>query len=245
MSIFSIRADEDVAVVTIDRPPANAMDPSFIASGLEALGRLGDALPDAVVLTGTDQFFSAGADLRAVPALTPAEQAEMARTINALFAGWFSLGCPVVTAVNGHAVAGGLVLALCGDARVGPATGRFGLTEVAAGIPFPSAAMAVVRSELTMPVLRRLTLRAELVDASTALELGIFDETVTDDAVVARAIELAREMGALPSTAYGVVKAQLRTAALEVERGRFGGAESVEWVTGESGSAAARILDTD
>ncbi len=236
---------DGVALVTIDRPPANAMDPAFIESGLEVLDELGASLPEAVVLTGTDRFFSAGADLRAVPLLAPGEQAEMARRINALFAGWFTLARPVVTAVNGHAVAGGLVLALCGDARVGPRTGRFGLTEVAAGIPFPSAAMAVVRSELTMPVLRRLTLRAELVDASTAAALGVFDECVDDDSVVARAVELARKLGALPAQAYSVVKQQLRAAALEVERGRFGGAEAVEWVTGESGSAAARILDSE
>ena len=63
--------------------------------------------------------------------------------------------------------------------------------------------------------------------------------------VVDRAVALAREMGALPATAYGVVKAQLRAASLEIERGRFGGAEAVEWVTSESGSAANRILDAD
>ena len=245
MNIFSLRDLGGVALVAIDRPPANAIDPEFIESGLEMLELLTASLPESVVLTGTGRFFSAGADLRAVPALAPAEQAEMARRINALFAGWFTLGCPLVTAVNGHAVAGGLVLALCGDARVGPASGRFGLTEVAAGIPFPSAAIAVVRSELPMPTLRRLTLRAELVDAATAAGFGIFDECVGDDAVVDRAVELAREMGALPGKAYAVVKQQLRAAALEVERGRFGGAEAVAWVTGESGTAAARILDVE
>ena len=245
MSIFSVRDVDGVALVTIDRPPANAMDPAFIESGLEMLSTLDSSHPDAVVLTGTDRFFSAGADLRAVPRLTAEEQAEMARRINALFAGWFSFARPVVTAVNGHAVAGGLVLALCGDARIGPTSGRFGLTEVAAGIPFPSAAMAVVRSELPMPVLRRLTLRAELVDAPDALALGVFDEIVDDDRVVDRAVELAREMGSLPAQAYAVVKAQLRAAALEVERGRFGGAEAAAWVTNESGSAAGRILDRD
>lgn len=245
MSIFSVRDVDGVALVTIDRPPANAMDPSFIASGLEMLEHLGASTPDGVVLTGTDRFFSAGADLRVVPSLSPDDQANMAREINALFSGWFTLARPVVSAVNGHAVAGGLVLALCGDARVGPTTGRFGLTEVAAGIPFPSAAMAVVRSELSMPALRRLTLRAELFDAATATALGIFDETVADESVVDRAVALAREMGALPANAYSVVKAQLRAAALDVERGRFGGAEAAAWVTGESGSAAGRILDRE
>ncbi len=243
MSTFSVRDLDGVALVTMDRPPANAMDPAFIDDGIAVLDRFGDALPDAIVLTGTARFFSAGADLRAVPSLSSAEQYDMARRINALFARWFTVGCPVVAAVNGHAIAGGLVLALCADARIGPTTGRFGLTEVAAGIPFPSAAMAVVRSELTMPVLRRLTLRAELFDATTAGSFQIFDETVADDAVVDRSVALAREMGALPSTTYGVVKTQLRAAALEVERGQLGGIETIERLGGESKSASARLLD--
>src|SRR5206468_1159438 len=98
-----------------------------------------------------------------VPELPRDELAALARDVNAMFAGWYTFPRPVVTAVNGHAVAGGLVLALCGDVRIGPASGQFGLTEVKAGIPFPSAAMAIVRGELAPGPLRRLMLRGELV----------------------------------------------------------------------------------
>ncbi len=135
MDLVRLEQRGAVAVVTIDRPPANALDPSLLADGLAALGELTAQRPGAVVMTGAGAFFSGGADLRVVPALTPEEQGDMARGINRLFAGWYGFPRPVVMAVNGHAVAGGLILALCGDHRVVGEAGQFGLTEVKAGIP--------------------------------------------------------------------------------------------------------------
>ncbi len=149
----------------------------------------------------------------------------------------------MVTAVNGHAVAGGLVLALCGDHRVVGTSGRFGLTEVKVGIPFPSVAMAIVQGELTPPVARRLVLRAELFDSQTAMDLDLFDERVDDDRVVDRAIEVADELAAFPSATYELVKLRLRADALERSRGRFGGAAASAEAIAEASTAAKKVLD--
>src|SRR5436190_919070 len=93
-------------------------------------------------------------------------------------AGWYGFSRPVVCAVNGHAIAGGLILALCGDFRVGVQDAQYGLTELRAGIPYPAVALAVVRSELAPAAARALVLRADLVDGERALDLGILDEVV-------------------------------------------------------------------
>ena len=69
----------------------------------------------------------------------------MVMGVNRLVAAWSAIERPLVCAVTGHAIAGGLVLALCGDYRVGATEGKLGLTEVAVGVPFPAGAMAVVR----------------------------------------------------------------------------------------------------
>ena len=237
---MDIREHDGVTVVTIDRPPANALDPELLAGGVAALDTLLADRPRAVVLTGAGRFFSGGADLRAVPALSHQEQEEMARGVNRLFAGWHRFPCPLVTAVNGHAVAGGLILALCGDYRVGPTSGQFGLTEARVGIPFPSMAMAVVQAELAPGVARRLVLGAELFDAATAHALGIFDETVADDAVLDRALEVARGMAELPPATYEAVKHRLRLAtASEEERAAI----SRGWVSDEAVDAAAAVLE--
>ena len=134
----------DVALVKIDRPPANAMDLELLEDGRRALEELAAAEPGAVVLTGRDGFFSAGVDLKRAPTLDSQAQRAMVEAINRLFAGWYSFPRPVAAAVNGHAIAGGLILALCADYRVGGGDGKLGLTELRVGIPYPLAAMAVV-----------------------------------------------------------------------------------------------------
>ncbi|HEX8074391.1 MAG TPA: enoyl-CoA hydratase/isomerase family protein [Thermoleophilaceae bacterium] len=235
----------DVALVRIDRPPANALDLELLESGRAAVDSLASAEPGAVVLTGREGFFSAGADLKAVPGLDAEGQRAMVDGINRLFLGWYGFPRPVVCAVNGHAIAGGLILALCGDYRVGSGVGKVGLTELRAGIPYPAAAMAIVRAELTAPAARVLALRAELMEAGPeAVELGLFDELVSPEALLDRSLEVAGQLGALPRAAYGVVKQQLRgdvIAALGaiVE----GGADpvSAEWL-GEDTAAASRAI---
>ena len=232
----------------LDRPPANALDPSLLAESGEFLASLRASDPGAVVITGRDGFFSAGVDLKAVPSLDEAGQRGMVDGINRLFAGWYSFPRPVVCAVNGHAVAGGMILALCGDYRVGCDVGKLGLTELRVGIPYPACAMAVVKAELPAAAARVLVLRAELVSAADALALGALDELVSPDQVVPRALEVATEMASLPRSAYPVVKQQLRREALELLEAVVGGRTdpvAAGWVSSEAASASAAILDRD
>src|SRR4051794_28557504 len=107
--------------------------------------------PAAVVLAGRPGFFSAGADLKAVPSYGPDEQRAMVDGINRMALGVYALPCPVVGAITGHAIAGGLVLALCTDLRVVSSQGKYGLTEVRVGVPYPQAAIGVVQAELPPP----------------------------------------------------------------------------------------------
>ncbi len=174
--------------------------------------------PGALVMTGRDGFFSAGADLKAVPGYGPDDQAAMVHGINAMALGVYALPCPVVMAVNGHAIAGGLVLALCGDVRVASTSGRYGLTEVKVGVPYPQAAIGVVRAELAPHAARLLGLGNALHDASECLRLGVFDELAEPDAVLPRALAIAEELAAMPADVYARTKRELRGAATEQMR---------------------------
>ncbi len=232
-----------ITLVTIDRPPANALDPSMLRRSLEILEQLMAEPPEAVVITGSGRFFSSGADLRVVPDLPADELADLTRAINYVFSMWYELPCPMVAAVNGHAVAGGLVIALCADHRVVGRSGKFGLTEVKVGIPFPSVAMAVVQNELTAPVVRRLVFGTQLFDAATAVELDLFDEIVDDEHVLDRSFEVAHELAALPRSTYAMVKRRLRSGAIQRTRGSFGGAEEAAGATAEAREAARKVLD--
>jgi enoyl-CoA hydratase len=237
----------EVAVVRVDRPPANALDPDLLQQGQAVAEELRGAEPAAVVIVGRERFFSAGVDLKLVPQLDADGHRAMVEGINHLFLAWYSFPRPVVCAVNGHAIAGGLILALCGDYRVcARGDAKLGLTELRAGIPYPSAAMAIVKAELEPSAVRVLALGAELVGPDAALQLGMVDELADPDDVLPRAVEVAEGYAALPRGAYARVKDQVRGAAVSalrevVESG--GDPMLAGWVGDETAEASAAILD--
>ncbi len=210
--------DDGVVSLSIDRPPANAMDVTLLREVVEGVATLAGEAPRALVLAGREGCFSAGADLKAVPGYGPAQQREMVAGINAMALGVYELEFPVVGAITGHAIAGGLVLALCTDLRVASAGGRYGLTEVKVGVPYPQAALGVVRAELTPQAIRVLALGGELTDAAECERLGVFDEVLDADEVLARALHVAARLAALPPEVYARTKRDLRAPSLALMR---------------------------
>lgn len=208
----------DVKVLEVDRPPANAMDLGLLRSLVGALDAIAAAPPRALVLAGREGFFSAGVDLKAVPTYGPQEHREMVAGVNAMALAVYGLPCPVVGAITGHAIAGGMVLALCADIRVASDGGRYGLTEIKVGVAYPQAAIGVVRAELAPHAARLLALGNQLVDAAECRRLGIFDEVVAPDSVLPRALEIARGLAAYPAETYARTKRDLRGPTLEALR---------------------------
>jgi enoyl-CoA hydratase len=226
--------DAGLITLTVDRPPANAMDVTLLGELLAAVELLASEPPRALVLSGRPGFFSAGADLKLVPGYGPEEEREMVRSINAMALGFYALPCPVVGAITGHAIAGGLVLALCTDVRVASSAGCYGLTEVKVGVPYPQAAIGVVAAELAPHAARVLALGNELIDAAECVRLGVFDEVLDPDAVLPRALELAARLAAFPPDTYARTKRELRGA--NAERLRAAAAEDpllTHWIDRE------------
>lgn len=214
MPYLSTREERDgLVVLAVDRPPANAMDLVLLEEIAAAVQPLADDPPSALVLTGRPGFFSAGVDLKLAPTQGPEERSRMVTAINAMALGVYELPCPVVGAITGHAVAGGLVLALCTDLRVASSAGRYGLTEIKVGIAYPQAAIGVVRAELAPPVARRLALGSDLLSAADCLRLGVFDELAEPDEVLPRALELAAGLAAFPAEVYARTKRELRASS--------------------------------
>jgi enoyl-CoA hydratase len=214
MAHVTVAEQDGVTVLSADRPPANAMDVGLLRELVAAVEALAAAPPPALVLAGRPGFFSAGADLKATPGYGPDEQRAAVEGINAMALGVYALPCPVVAAITGHAIAGGLVLALCADVRIASAEGRYGLTEVKVGLPYPQAAIGIVRAELAPHAARLLALGNQLVDARECVRLGAFDEVCEPAAVVPRALEVAAGLAAMPAAAYARTKAELRGATI-------------------------------
>ncbi len=237
-----------VAILRLCRPPANAMNLGLAEEAAAAFAALErDDGVGALVVTGSERFFSAGIDLKEVPGYGPDEQRRLVALVNRVFFLLYGFGRPVVAAVNGHALGGGFILALAADYRVGT-TGPFklGLREVRAGISFPICALEVVRGELGAGAARRLALTARDLDPQGALAEGALDELVPPDRVLARALEVAAELAALPVTAYVRTKRDLRHAALaRMEAAVASGHDPLleAWLSPESESASRRILE--
>jgi len=207
--------DSGVVTLTADRAPANAMDVGLLGDLLTAVREVASDPPRALVLAGRPGFFSAGADLKLVPGYGAGEQRRMVASINAMALEFYELPFPVIGAITGHAIAGGLVLALCADIRVASSVGRYGLTEVKVGVPYPQAAIGVVGAELAPHAARVLALGNALIDADECLRLGVFDEVVEPDQVLPRALELATELAGFPAEVYARTKRELRGATAE------------------------------
>jgi enoyl-CoA hydratase len=207
--------DSGVVTLSVDRPPANAMDVTLLRELVATVEQVANDPPRALVLSGRPGFFSAGVDLKLVPGYGPEEDREMVASINAMALGLYALPCPVVGAITGHAIAGGLVLALCTDIRVASSAGRYGLTEIKVGVPYPQAAIGIVAAELPPHAARVLALGNELVGAAECLRLGVFDGVHPPDVVLPRALELAAGLAAFPPDTYARTKRDLRGATTE------------------------------
>ena len=138
--------DGDIAILRMMHGKANAQSVEFCDAVAMALREQGQGAARAVVLTGTGSIFSAGVDLVRISNEDAGYVQRFLPALNGMFDAAFNLKKPLVTAVNGHAMAGGCVLACCGDVRVmARGNGRIGITEILVGVPFPALAFEVMR----------------------------------------------------------------------------------------------------
>lgn len=194
---------------------ANAMDLEFCAGLIEVLDELESREGCAVVLTGSGKIFSAGVDLfRLLEEDSEYMDAFYPALVNT-FARMFTFQKPIVAAVNGHAVAGGCVLACCCDYRLmAGGDGTVGIPELRVGVPFPTVAMEILRFTVGNAHLQALVLSGDTVSADEALALGFVDELVDADGLLERAVARAKTLACVPSRSYALSKRQLREPAL-------------------------------
>lgn len=195
--------------IVLEGPGKNALGSTMMARVLERV-RAADGAP--LLLTGSGDALSAGLDLHEVGSLTPDGMEGFLRALEDLVAALFHYPGPTVAAVNGHAIAGGAILALCCDHRVATADprARIGLNEVALGLRFPPRVLAMVRYRVPAAPLEQVLLGAGLHGPQDALRLGLVDEVAQDPVSVARARLAA--LAAHPARAYAATKADLRGA---------------------------------
>lgn len=202
--------------LTIDGPGKNALGTPVMEALLGALARAGD---EPILLVGAGDAFSAGLDLKEVVRLDQPAMARFIDVLERLVAALYLHPGPTVACVNGHAIAGGCVLALCCDHRVATidARARIGLNEVAIGVQFPPALFRMVRQRLPAASFEEVVLGARLHDPETAVRLGVVDEVASDPHALAT--ERLGALAAHPRRAYASAKLAHRAPALALSDG--------------------------
>jgi enoyl-CoA hydratase len=200
--------DAGVAVLGLDLGRGNAIDHSFVDAVSAALdGALADGAR-AVVLTGRGKVFCGGLDLLAIFDYDRAAMGRFVDAFDGLFRKILAFPRPVVAAVNGHALAGGAILAMAADHRVAqPGAFQFGVNEVALGLPFPAAAYEIVRRATPDPAAAAVFLEGRRFSPEEALAAGLVHRLAAD--VVAGATEQARRFAANGLDAVADTKADL------------------------------------
>jgi enoyl-CoA hydratase len=200
------RPAEAVVLVRINRPEArNALNlevRKLLSRYLTELSE--DSTTRAVVITGNEKSFAAGADIKEMADLGTIEALQ--RGIHRLWQAIGSCRKPVIAAVSGYALGGGCELAMTCDIIVAGESASFGQPEVKIGIlPGGGGTQRLTRAVGKYKAMKYV-LTGELFSAREALDMGLVSEVVPDPEVEGRAIDLARQLAALPPLALQLAK---------------------------------------
>jgi enoyl-CoA hydratase len=209
MPVATYRLEGPVAHIQMDDGKANALSEAMLGELDEALTRA-EKEAGAIVLSGRPERFCAGFDLKVMMSSPEAAQ-NMLRRGATLLMRLYATPLPLVAACTGHALAGGALVLLTADVRVGASGAyRIGLNEVSIGLPVPVLAMELARDRLAASELGRATLRAQIYEPADAARAGYLDEVVAAADLATRTKEEATRLAALSPMAYRATKKRLR-----------------------------------
>jgi enoyl-CoA hydratase len=229
-----------VTVLRLKHGKVNALDTELLRAITAAIGDLDPAA--AVVITGHGSAFSAGVDLKRIVDGGQSYVREFLPALTQTFLAVFNHPGPVVAAVNGHAIAGGCVLAAASDVRL-MSGGRIGLSELSVGVPFPTVALEIMRHAVG-PAAGSLVLTARLLDAAQAQSIGLIHDVEAPEALLDSAVALARAMAKTPAEVFALSKRQLQLPARAAMDGHDADEEAVAagWESSGTRDAIAAYL---
>ncbi|HEY6460558.1 MAG TPA: enoyl-CoA hydratase/isomerase family protein [Polyangiaceae bacterium] len=206
--------------------------------------RLGEARGEPVLLTGEGDAFSAGLNLKEVASLDGEGMQRFLGALERMVDALFNYPGPTVAWINGHAIAGGCIVALACDHRLmtSQPRARIGLNEVPLGLRFPPKTWRLVRHRLPANAIERVVLEGGLHAPDVALRLGLVDEVVAGEA---EARAYADRIAGLQLGAYAAAKRALRAGVLDVgpeEERAFREDVLPTWITPDLKARLAAVL---
>jgi enoyl-CoA hydratase/carnithine racemase len=205
--LVQVETDQAVATIRLNRPPMNALSAALQADLAHAVEQVeADRAVRAVVIYGGDRVFAAGADIKELSRADYVQISGQIARLQGVLDAVAAISKPVIAAINGYALGGGLELALCADFRVLGEGAKVGQPEILLGL-IPGAGGTQRLPRLIGPARAKdLVFSGRFVGAAEALSLGLADKVVGDDLVYRTACELAASYADGPAVAIAAAK---------------------------------------
>ena len=246
MSGLGARDEGSVRVLTLSRPPGNALDLALLTS-LRAAAQEASAdsrVRALVIESSVDGYFSSGLDLEEMMTLPEARRAEPFEALVGAYRALLSCTKPTVAALSGTAILGGWIVAMACDWRLLGAGSKIALSEIRAGLSPTGALIERLSSLASDPrTVKEMVLRGKSIGAEDALAAGLVDEVLPPVEVGPAAMALARRTAKSPSRAFAAIKSALNASASDDALWRHSIAEFTETFAGaeaQEGVAALR-----
>ena len=236
--MFKLAESRGISVITLQHGKANALDTEFCNGLAEEFDKLAKSKARAVVVTGEGKIFSAGVDLLRATSSGPDYFKGFLPALERLYTSAFFFPKPFVAAVNGHAAAGGCILAGCADWRLmAEGTGKIGVTELLVGVSFPPLAFEIMRFCAAHKFFPEVVYTGTTYPPDEAQRRGLVDEVVPADQLLEKSIAAAERLAALRPAAFALTKQQMRQTvadALQKHGARVSKAAAELWLDPET-----------
>ena len=240
------RNDRDgIRTLTLAHGKVNAIDLELCQALTREFGEAQEPGIKGVILTGSGSSFSAGVDLFRLVSEGPDYVTRFLPALDDVLRRVLTFAKPVVAAVNGHAIAGGCILAAACDYRImAHGTARIGIPELAVGVPFPALPLQIMAARVPDAAMRDLVFTGRTVVVDEATALGLIDETCPREMLLERAHEVARKRVAIRAAAFVLTKEAFYAPVLDRTKQLAGLNERVaeEWLQPHTSEAIRNYL---
>jgi enoyl-CoA hydratase len=220
--MIQIEIDGSTAILWMNHGKVNAIDIDMFSEFMDRLEEAEKLSATSIVLTGKGKAFSAGVDLFQVLNGGREYLEKFLPLLVGTFEKLFLCSKPIIAAVNGHAIAGGSILACACDYRIAAkGDSKIGVPELLVGVPFPPLALEIMRFAVSSEALQEIVYTGRTYGVEQSLQKGMVDEIVSPELLLKRAIEMAMQFGRIPQQAFRMTKRQLRGPVIEKAR-QFG-----------------------
>ncbi|MFK7766844.1 MAG: enoyl-CoA hydratase/isomerase family protein [Mariniblastus sp.] len=211
--MIELESQSGIAILRMNHGKVNAMDIEFCRSLSQTLLQVDSSDDRAAILTGNDRVFSAGVDLvRAADGGSDYLKEFLPALVDS-FTTIFKFSKPLVAAINGHAVAGGCILAAACDTRLTHSRAKIGLPELRVGVALPSIAIEIMRFVASTEAFQTMVTVGKNYRGEEAIKVGLADRIVDREKLMEEAVNAAEELLRIPATVFAISKRQMRSVA--------------------------------